>query len=268
MRKHYRIYIGCVFIGLVIVGASLPEIAPLHDPTAYDWANALQGPTSSNWLGTDEFGRDVFVRLLHGSRATLGIGVGATLFGGLVGTIIGLLAGFYRGSLDGFLMRIIDILMSFPGVLLAITVAAVLGAGIVNIIIAVGVYAVPVFARIVRSVVLTIREQAFVEAARALGGRDIRLLVKHALPNTVSPLLITTSVTISTSILVAASLSFLGLGAPPGSSEWGVMISQGREYLSIAPHLVYFPGLAIILAATGFNILGDGLRDLFDVAGR
>jgi peptide/nickel transport system permease protein len=264
LRKRARALVGLTIVLTVLLAALVgPEIVP-HDPSRKDWTRVLHPPSTGDWFGTDEFGRDVFTRVLYGGRITLTMGMAATLFGALWGISLGSLSGYYGGRIDTALMRSLDVLMAFPGILLAIAIATVLGSGVMNLIVAVGVYAVPIYARITRSLVLSLREQPYVEAARSLGGSNLRIILRHILPNATSALLITTSVTISTSILIAAALSFLGLGPQAGIPEWGVMVSQSRTYMNVAPHLMYFPGLAIVLAAVGFNILGDGLRDIYD----
>jgi peptide/nickel transport system permease protein len=240
-----------------------PWIAP-YDPQRQDLEQALQGPSFVHPLGTDEFGRDLFSRIVFGSRWTLAVGFGSVLVGGITGILAGACAGYYGGIADSVLMRSLDVLMAFPGILLALTVMALLGTGLWHLVLAVGVYTVPVFARITRSLVLSLRAQDFVEAARALGCRDVRILVRHILPNSAHAIIVTATLTTATSILVAASLSFLGIGVPAGTPEWGAMVSSGRGYMTVAPHLIVFPGAAVAFLAIGLNWIGDAARDVFD----
>ncbi len=251
-----------VIAGFVVLAVFAPYAAP-HDPIRQNLPNALRGPSREFPLGTDEFGRDLLSRIFYGARLSLLVGVLATAIGGSLGTSTGLLAGYFR-RLDGPLMRAMDVLLAFPGILLAIAVMAALGPSLPNVMIAVGIRSIPSFARITRGMVLSLKELEFVQGAHALGAGHARVLLAHILPNSVSPLLVFSSMQVATAILLAAILSFLGLGVQPPTPEWGKMVSDGRAYLLEAPHVSLFPGLAIFLTVMGFNCLGDGLRDALD----
>ena len=214
-------------------------------------------------LGTDELGRDVLSRLLYGSRVSLSIGVLSVIIGLFCGGGLGLVSGYYK-PLDGFIMRFVDFLMSFPYILRAMVIVAVLGVGLRNVIIAVGLGGVPIFARLLRSLVMQLRQELYVEAAKALGAGDMRIILRHILPNAAGPIFAYTSLTMATSILSAATLSFLGLGVQPPMPEWGDMAAHGRSYLMEAPHLVIVPSLAIAAVVLCLNLVGDGLRDALD----
>jgi peptide/nickel transport system permease protein len=244
-------------------------VAALADPLApYDWRaqdvlGRFSGPSPKHLLGTDELGRDIFSRILFGARFSLTIGVGAVVLSSTVGTLLGITAGFYR-RLDGPLMRIVDVMLAFPGILLAIALVGALGPGLLSVIVAIGVTEIPGFARLNRSMVLSLREREFVVAARVIGAPDRSVLGRHVLLNLVSPLLVFASLRISTAILVGATLSFLGLGIQPPIPEWGAMVSTARQYIATAPHTFVYPTLAIFAAVIAFNLLGDALRDTLD----
>ncbi len=263
-RKRPIAVIGFFIVLIFIVIAFVaPLIAP-YDPYATDFKNMLAKPSSAHFLGTDELGRDILSRILYGSRISLAIGLAAVGIAMLIGVPLGLIAGYYGGKLDNFIMRTIDILMAFPSILLAIVVVSILGPGLQNTIIAVSVFSVASFARLARGEVLNIKNQEFIEASRALGAGNGWIIYWHILPNTISPLIVWTTLNVSSAILTAAGLGFLGLGAQPPLPEWGAMLAKGREYLLIAPHITTFTGLAILLLALGLNLLGDGLRDILD----
>jgi ABC-type dipeptide/oligopeptide/nickel transport system permease subunit len=254
---------GAVVIALIIVAIAAPYIAP-YDPMDQDLANSMAGPSTTHLAGTDVHGRDIFSRIIHGTRISLRIGFLGMLLGCVVGVVLGLVSGYYGGWLDTVIMRLLDVQLAFPGLLVAICIIAIIGPGLENVILAVGIFSVPLFARVTRGQVLSLKEQEFILAARMMGAQDGRIMLTHLLPNAVAPLLVLCTLRIATAILTAASLSFLGLGAQPPIPEWGAMLSDGRAYLSIAPHVATTPGLAILITVLSFNLLGDGLRDALD----
>jgi ABC-type dipeptide/oligopeptide/nickel transport system permease subunit len=245
------------------VAVAAPWLSP-HDPLAQDLSARLLPPAPGHALGTDDFGRDVLSRVVWGSRVSLRLGLVAVLIALLVGGTVGLLAGFYGGWFDLVGMRFMDLMLAFPSILLAIVVVAILGPSLTNAMIAVGVMAIPQYARIVRASVLSVRGLEYVQAARALGASDARLIARAILPNVLGPVLVTASLGLATAVLDAAGLSFLGLGAQPPTPEWGSMLSQGRELVLIAPWVLTAPGVAVFLSVLGFNLVGDALRDLLD----
>jgi peptide/nickel transport system permease protein len=256
--------VGLVLIvAFVLTAALAPLIAP-HDPIALGLGQQLRPPSLAYPLGTDELGRDMLSRLLWGARYTLLITLGAVGLALLIGTPLGIYSGFRGRWSDTLIMRFMDILLAMPGFLLAIAIIAALGVGMVNVIIAVGVHAIPSFARVVRAATLAVKQQEFVLASRALGSRDGLIMWRHILPNVTPPLLVQMTLQLATAILTASGLSFLGLGPQPPTPEWGAMLSTGRTYITSNPQLATIPGLAILLVALGFNLLGDGLRDALD----
>lgn len=256
--------LGLVITLIFMLTALLaPYIAP-YGPAEIDLANRLQGPSAEHWLGTDELGRDMFSRIVLGSRITLLITAGAVGLAVVAGTLMGLLAGYYGGRVDTVISRAIDVLMAMPGFLLAIAIIAALGVGTTNVVVAVGVFSIPTFARIARGSTLTVRTRDYIFAARALGVNDTRIMLRHIAPNILPPLIVQITLRLATAILSAASLSFLGLGPQPPTPEWGAMLSMGRNYISSGPLLVLFPGAAILLVSLSFNLMGDGLRDALD----
>ncbi len=248
---------------LAVIVIFAPHVVP-YDATAADYNNLLKAPSSSHVWGTDEFGRDVFSRLMVGARLSLSVALGSVAIGTALGIVLGLLAGFYGGWIEALVMRGSDILFSFPDILLAIAIVAVLGTGVINVVIAVAVFTVPSFARIMRSATLTVKEALYVEAARSIGCTNGRILWVHIFPGTIQSMIVNFTMRIGTAILAAASLSFLGFGANVTEPDWGAMLSQGRNYMSTAPHMVLFPGILIFLTVLAFNLLGDGLRDTLD----
>jgi peptide/nickel transport system permease protein len=255
---------GLLLIVVFLLTAALaPLIAP-HDPTAFSLGQQLAAPSLTYPLGTDELGRDILSRLLWGARITLLITLGAVTLALVIGTVLGILAGYQGAWSDTLIMRVMDILLAMPGFLLAIAIIAALGVGTLNVIIAVGIYSIPGFARVARGSTLSIKQQDYVLAARALGAPDGRIMWHHVLPNVTPPLLVQTTLRLATAILTASGLSFLGLGPQPPTPEWGAMLSTGRNYITSSPQLATIPGLAILLVTFGFNLLGDGLRDALD----
>ncbi len=262
-RRRMPLVAGLVILLLGLAALLAPWLAP-YDPAAPDYENVLEGPSLLHWCGTDAFGRDIFSRIMWGGRVSLTIGVLSVSLGGLAGVIVGLISGFFGGKVDTALMRLMDVLLAFPGIVLAIGVVAVLGPGIENVIYAVAVFSVPVFARLVRGTTLSLKQTLYVQAARSIGVRPWKLILTHILPGTLPSVIVYASLRLGTSILTAASLSFIGLGARPPSPEWGAMLSDGRSFLGVATHLTLYPGLAIFITVLAFNLLGDGLRDALD----
>jgi peptide/nickel transport system permease protein len=254
---------GAILVVLLGVALLAPLLAP-YDPLEQDLYARLQPPSMAHPLGTDDFGRDILSRMIYGSRISLRIGAASITAALLVGTLLGLWAGYWGGWADTLIMRCMDLLLAFPSILLAIAIVAVAGPGIDNAIMAVSIVLIPQFARLVRSSVLTVRETAYVEAARALGAGQARILFVGVLPNCMAPIIVQTTLGLGTAILDAAGLSFLGLGAQPPTPEWGAMLAGGRELLMDAPWVMTFPGLAIFIVVLAINLFGDGLRDALD----
>ncbi len=256
-------------IGLVLIlffaacALFAPVLAPM-DPTDQILSLRLTPPSPGHWLGMDQLGRDVLSRLLFGARISLMVGLLVVVSAGVVGTLVGLIAGYAGGTVDEVLMRLTDIFFAFPPLILAMSIAGALGPNLNNAMIAIAVVTWPVYARLVRGQVLALRQREFVEAARAIGASTPRILFRHLLPNTLAPLLVQASFDMGGAILAAAGLSFIGFGARPPTPEWGVMISEGSKFFSTQPWLSFFPGLAILLTVTAFNLIGDGLRDTLD----
>jgi len=265
LRYSITARIGIVIVGIIVLAAVFaPIVDPYNPKLDSDLENARQPPSREHIMGTDRLGRDIFRRILHGASLSLSVGLVAVLTAGTGGTIIGLVSGYFGGAVDMILMRLIDVLMAFPGMLLAIAIVAVRGTGLFNTIVALSVVGVTGYARLVRSMVLSLREREYVEAARMIGVRSPRIILRHILPNSLAPVIVSATMGIGSTILTAAALGFLGLGAQPPAPEWGVMISDGVPFLRQTPHMVFFPGMAIMFSVLGFNLLGDGLRDALD----
>ena len=262
-RQRLAMVGGGILFLLLFVALCAPVLAP-HDPMEQNLYARLQPPSLDHPLGTDDFGRDILSRMIYGSRISLRIGAASITAALLVGTLLGLWAGYWGGWVDTLIMRCMDLLLAFPSILLAIAIVAVAGPGIDNAIMAVSVVLIPQFARLVRSSVLTVRETAYIEAARALGAGPMRILFFGILPNCTAPIIVKTTLGLGTAILDAAGLSFLGLGAQPPMPEWGAMLAGGRELLFEAPWVMTFPGLAIFIVVLAINLFGDGLRDALD----
>jgi peptide/nickel transport system permease protein len=263
LLQHRSLAIGAgLVLALAAISCFAYVLAP-YDPLKSNFRARLEPPSIAHWFGTDHFGRDVFSRVVYGGRVSLEIGLLVTLATGLVGTLIGAAAGYFR-TLDNPLMRLMDALMAFPAIVLAIVVSAVLGASIVNVVIALSIATSPHTARIVRSSVLVVHEMDYVEAARALGFSDLRVLFGHVLINALAPLVVRLTFVFGIAILAEAVLSYVGVGPPPPTPTFGNIIAGGRDFMSTAPWIMVFPGVAIILAVLGFNLLGDGLRDALD----
>lgn len=267
MRKILKSYLGVAGLAIIVLfflaQALAPKVAP-YEPTQMQPGNLLAAPSSQHVLGTDGFGRDILSRLLYGGRVSFVVSVLSTLVALFFGTTTGLVAGFFGGWVDTVLMRFMDIILAFPALLLAISIMAVLGQSELNIVLAIGVVYIPQFARLTRGSALAVRNLEFVEAARALGARPLRVMLRHIAPNIVAPLLVQMSLTISLAVLYESALSFLGLGTQPPTPSWGNMLSESRRYMELAPWTAVAPGAAIMLVVLGFNLLGDGLRDVLD----
>ena len=251
-------------IGAFAICAVLAPILAPYDPLAQALGSRLAPPSPEHWLGTDQLGRDIASRLLYGARISLVIGIVVVVLAGVFGTFVGLVAGYASGLVDETLMRVTEVFLAFPPLILAMAIAGALGPSLTNAIIAIAVVTWAIYARLTRGQLLSLRRREFVEAARAVGASRARILARHLLPNALAPLLIQASFDMGSAIISAAGLSFIGFGAQPPTPEWGVMISEGRNFISTQPWLSLFPGLAILFAVGSFNLLGDGLRDLFD----
>lgn len=261
--KHVAIGAGVV-LGLIVLAAVLaPWVAP-YSPSAPDYQNLLAGPSWAHPFGTDAYGRDILSRVIWGGRISLSIGVISVAAGGAAGVLLGLISGYGGGWIDSLIMRFCDVLLAFPGILLAIGIVAVLGPGVANVIWAVAVFSIPVFARLVRGSTLALKQTVYVQAARSIGVRRAALLLRHILPGTLPGVIVYVSLRVGTAILTGAALSFIGLGAQPPSPEWGAMLADGRSYLGVADQVTLFPGLAIFVTVLALNLLGDGLRDALD----
>jgi peptide/nickel transport system permease protein len=256
--------IGLTIVVVYILLALTADWLPLRSPLQIVGSDRMAGPSWSLPLGADTFGRDLLSRIVFGAQLSLRVAVLSVAAALVAGSVLGLVAGYASGWFDQLIMRCMDVLFAFPAVLLALGVVAALGPSANNVVIAIAIVYTPIFARVVRGPVLVIKEREFVEAARALGARPSRIIARHVLPNLLSVLIVQTSIALSWAILTEASLSFLGLSAQPPAPSWGVMLNEGRQNLELAPHLAIFPGLAIMLAVLGFNLLGDGLRDVLD----
>ncbi|MRG87887.1 ABC transporter permease subunit [Salinibacillus xinjiangensis] len=254
---------GIIVLIYFVAAVFAPWIAP-YDPLGIDLPNKLQPPTADHWMGTDDKGRDILSRIIYGSRLSLTVGVVSVLIGAFFGIALGLISGYYGKFVDTVIMRIIDVLLAFPGILLALAIISALGPDLINVMIAVGIFSVPTFARIVRGSTMTLKKVEYIDAIKALGASDFRIIFLHILPNIMSPIIVQGTLRLATAILTAAGLSFLGMGAQPPSPEWGAMLSDGRTFLWSAPHVATFPGLAIAIIVIAFNLLGDGLRDALD----
>lgn len=263
-RQHVALIAGMFVLLLILVAIFARWLTPFDAENYFDYDRLNDGPSMMHWFGVDSLGRDIFSRVLVGAQISLAAGVFAVLIGAVIGTVLGLLAGYYEGWWDRVIMRICDVLFAFPGILLAIAVVAVLGSGIANVIIAVAIFSIPAFARLVRGNTLVLKRQTFIESARSIGASDATIIFSHILPGTVSSIVVFFTMRIGTSIISAASLSFLGLGAQPPTPEWGAMLNEARADMVIAPHVALFPAVAIFLTVLAFNLLGDGLRDALD----
>lgn len=264
LRRNKAAVAGGILLLLYIVCALLAPVLFRGDPAAPNLVLALEPPTIKEPLGTDELGRSILGRVIYGARISLLIAVGVVSVGLFIGVPLGLISGYFGGNVDFIIQRATDALLAFPGFLLALALVSVLGVGINNTVISIGISMIPLYIRLVRGCVLTVREEVYVEAARAAGTPDRKILIRHILPNVMVPITVQTSLSMGTAILFAAGLGFLGIGVQPPTPEWGAMLGSARGYLFNAPHVATFPGIAIFLAVLSFNLLGDGLRDALD----
>ncbi len=264
--KKQHVAVGAlVFVLLLVLVALLaPWITPYDAENFFDYDKINAAPSAAHWFGVDPLGRDIFSRILMGARISLAAGFLSVVIGAVIGTVLGLLAGFYGGWWDRIVMRISDVLFAFPGILLALGVVAILGSSMTNVIVAVSVFSVPAFARLVRGNTLVLKQLTYIEATRSIGASDWTILLRHILPGTISAIVVYFTMRLGTSIITAASLSFLGLGAQPPTPEWGAMLNEARADMVNAPHVALFPALAIFFTVLAFNLLGDGLRDALD----
>jgi glutathione transport system permease protein len=263
-QQKVAVLAGVFVLGLVALAAVAPHIAPYDPENFFDYEALNAGPSATHWFGVDALGRDIFSRIIAGARISLMAGFISVCVGAIVGTLLGLIAGYCEGWQDRVVMRVCDVLFAFPGILLAIAIVAILGSGMVNVIIAVSIFSIPTFARLARGNTLAIKQLTYVEAARSIGAPTRTIILRHIFPGTISSVLVYFTMRIGTSIITAASLSFLGMGAQPPMPEWGAMLNEARADMVTSPHVAIFPSLAIFFTVLAFNLLGDGLRDALD----
>lgn len=266
--RNKLVLAGAILALLTVGMAVLAGILAPYDPIDMNVANALNGPSAAHWFGTDRFGRDVLSRVVYGSRVSLWVGLVSILGASVLGTLLGVLSGYFGGWTDHLISRGMDILFSFPSLVLAIAIAAMLGPGVNNAIIAIVIVYIPLFSRVARGAVLAEQGKEYVDAALVAGSRSTRIMRRHILPNILSPLIVQASISISYAILLEAYLSYLGLGTQPPAPSWGTMLNEGKTFLEVAPWVSIFPGLGIMISVLAFNLLGDGLRDVLDPRSR
>lgn len=264
-KKNKSAMVGLIILLLfAIVAICADLVVPYEKAIEQNGAVRLQGPSAEHWFGTDAFGCDTFARIVHGSRVSLSIGFAAVGISLIVGGFLGAAAGYYGGKTDNLIMRIMDVFTCVPGILLALAIVAALGSSMRNLLIAITIASIPGFVRLVRSSILTVVENDFIEAARSYGAKDFRIIAKYILPNAMGPIIVQATMGIAGMILSASGLSYMGMGIQPPSPEWGAMLSEAKDYMRVAPYLLYFPGFAILISALCFNLVGDGLRDALD----
>lgn len=265
LKRNKTAMFGLIIVCIMLFMVAFSNFLAPYDPNGLDLGNAYLKPGSDGHIfGTDEFGRDLLSRIIYGSRISMLVAVGATIVGGTIGVLIGLISGYAGGILDAVIMRIMDGMMAFPFVLLSILLMTILGSGVFNVILAIGIANVPTFARIVRGQVLAVKNEEYSNAARVLGASDARILFGHILPNSISPIIVYATLNVAGSIISEATLSFLGLGITPPTASWGNILRGGKEYLTTAPHVAMISGFFILITVLGFNLLGDGIRDVLD----
>ena len=265
LRKNKSAVVGLIILALLLLMAIFADvIVPYEMVTWQTPADRLQGPSAQHFFGTDTYGRDLFARVVHGSRISLSIGIAAAAIALLVGGFLGASVAYYGGLYDSIVMRIMDMFLAIPATLMALSIVAALGVSMVNLLIAIAITSIPKFVRLIRSAILPEIGKDYVEAARACGTSDMKIIFKHILPNAIGPIIVNTTQNISSMILEAASLSYIGLGVQPPTPEWGSMLSEAREFMRTTPHLIIIPGLFIVFSALSFNLFGDGLRDALD----
>jgi peptide/nickel transport system permease protein len=265
MRKNKAAMIGlAIFLVFVFVALFANLLVPYQLTIEQHPKDRLQGPSQEHWFGTDSFGRDVLARIIHGARISLAIGISTSLVALVIGGLLGAIAGYYGGFVDNVIMRIVDVFNCIPAILLMLTIVTALGASVVNLFVAITVTSVPFVIRLVRSSVLTVADQEYVEAARSYGANDLHIILRHVILNSMGPVIVNTTMSIAGNILTAASLSFIGVGVQPPVAEWGAMLSEAKDFIRQSPYLLYFPGLAILFSALSLNLMGDGLRDALD----
>jgi glutathione transport system permease protein len=263
-KQHIAVAAGVFVLVLIALAIAAPWIVPFDAENFFDYDKLNNPPSLAHWFGVDPLGRDIYSRILMGARISLTAGFVSVALGAVVGTLMGLVAGFYEGWWDRAIMRICDVLFAFPGILLAIGIVAILGSGMTNVIIAVSIFSIPTFARLVRGNTLALKHLTYIEAARSIGASDLTIVLRHIFPGTISAVVVYFSMRIGTSIITAASLSFLGMGAQPPTPEWGAMLNEARADMMTSPHVAIFPAIAIFVTVLAFNLLGDGLRDALD----
>lgn len=266
LKKSKAAMIGLLIIVMFLCMAAFAPVIADYDTQVIKMniAERLQEPSGSHWFGTDEYGRDIFYRIVYGTRISLFVGVISVGIALSIGGFLGAIAGYYGGKLDNAIMRVLDVLLAIPAILLAITIVSALGSSIINLMIAVGISNIPGFARVVRASILSVKDQEYIEAAKAIGAKDHTIILKHVLPNSMAPIIVYATLKVATAIMATASLSFIGLGVQPPTPEWGSMLASGRQYMRDQMYIVMFPGLAIVLAVLSLNLIGDGLRDALD----
>ena len=266
LKRNKMALLGLVIIVIIVLLAIFADQIANYDQVVIkqNLRMRLKPPSAQHWLGTDEFGRDIFARLVHGARVSLKVGILAVGIAIAIGGFLGAVAGYYGGKLDNIIMRIMDVFLAVPSILLAIAIVSALGPNLLNLMIAVSISSVPRYARIVRASVLSIRDQEFIEAARAIGANDARIICRHIIPNSLAPVIVQGTLGVAGAILSTAGLSFIGLGIQPPAPEWGSMLSGGRQYLRYAWWVTTFPGVSIMITILSLNLLGDGLRDALD----